>query len=229
MLCTCYRDDMPYKDPHTAAPALWALRHRDHVDFEVSVCATEGTKAERLALEAVAISLHRNEHQRSPLVNFAGQVTGYRLSSGNTAHLVNTGRGFRGGPDPIAASSPSGGIQGSLYHPVTAADWLGLPWSSWLPVDSASIEAGRGVYRIRRSSMPDLVYVGQGKVADRITAHRAKAKPPDHPQAVHFTGDLEVAWVDLEIDTRLLLEIENDAIASHWLSHRSAPSAQFIG
>lgn len=162
-------------------------------------------------------------------MNFAGQVTGYRLSSGNTAHLVNTGRRFRGGPDPLQLNSPSGGIQGSLYDPVAAADWLGLPWSSWSPIDRAPIEAERGVYRIRRSSMPELVYVGQGRIADRIRAHRAKAMTPEHPQAVHFTGDLEVAWVNLTVDTRLLLEIENDSIASHWLNHGFAPSAQFIG
>ena len=54
-----YHAQMPYRDPHTAAPALWALRHRDGCDFEVAVIEVPGTAPQRKALEATAITLYR--------------------------------------------------------------------------------------------------------------------------------------------------------------------------
>jgi hypothetical protein len=56
MLAGVYRATMPYRDPHTAAPALWALRHRDGCDFEASVTAVQGEDPWRKALEVTAIS-----------------------------------------------------------------------------------------------------------------------------------------------------------------------------
>ena len=52
MLCTCYGDEMPYRDPHTAAPTLWALRHRDGVEFEASTAVLEGDKRSRVRISA---------------------------------------------------------------------------------------------------------------------------------------------------------------------------------
>jgi hypothetical protein len=37
-----YGPVMPYRDPHTGAPALWALRHRDGCDFEASATEVPG-------------------------------------------------------------------------------------------------------------------------------------------------------------------------------------------
>ena len=34
---------MPYRDPHTAGPALWALSHQTGEDFEASVVPVEGS------------------------------------------------------------------------------------------------------------------------------------------------------------------------------------------
>ncbi len=42
MLCGVYGAEMPFRDPHTAAPALWALRHATGYDFEVSVALVTG-------------------------------------------------------------------------------------------------------------------------------------------------------------------------------------------
>ena len=65
-----YRTEMPYRDPYTAAPALWALRHRDWCEFEVSVIEVQGMPASRKALEATAITLYRLDAGRSPAANF---------------------------------------------------------------------------------------------------------------------------------------------------------------
>src|SRR4051812_37491759 len=42
MLAGVYGTEMPYNDPHTAGPALWALRLQTGEAFEVSVAPVEG-------------------------------------------------------------------------------------------------------------------------------------------------------------------------------------------
>jgi hypothetical protein len=59
MLRGVYADVMPYRDPHTAGPALWALRQKTGCDFEVSVAEIVGDTPHRKGLEAVAISIYR--------------------------------------------------------------------------------------------------------------------------------------------------------------------------
>jgi hypothetical protein len=43
MLRGVYGELMPYRDPHTAGPALWALYHQSGEEFEVSVVPVEGS------------------------------------------------------------------------------------------------------------------------------------------------------------------------------------------
>src|SRR5262245_27203876 len=97
MLRGIYGDAMPYRAPHTAGPALWALLHGTGVPFEVSVAAVEGSDAWRKGLEALAISLYRQEYGRSPTVNFGRMPIGYRPSSSNDARLARLQKRFRGG------------------------------------------------------------------------------------------------------------------------------------
>ena len=229
MLCTCYGDEMPYRDPHTAAPTLWALRHRDGVEFEASTAVLEGDKVDRLALEAVAISAHRSGHCRSPLANFGGRIAGYRLSSANNAALVAAGRRFRGGPDPLGEQSDSAPVSGPLDGEVMASNWLGLTWSAWAPPDAVELPTGVGLYRIRRQDSRGLLYVGQGRIRDRIRSHLLKPAKAEHRQALHFAGFVELSWVELDLSKRALLELENDAIASHFMTVEAAPLAQFLG
>jgi hypothetical protein len=229
MLCTCHDKDMPYRDPHTAAPTLWALRDRDRIEFEVSTSRLISTKVERLALEAVAITAHRVQHGASPLANFGGGIAGYRLSSSNNSALVSAGKRFRGGPDPLVKASRSVAVPGPIFSEVTTSDWLGLSWSPWEPFVAAKCGPLSGLYRIRRAFEADLVYVGQGRIRNRLRAHLAKASQPENRQAPYFTGATEVSWVVLDTERRSLLELENDAIASHRFMRGFAPLAQFIG
>src|SRR5262249_47027435 len=92
-----YAANMPYTDPHTAGPALWALRHAMRVQFEVSVLPVSGLTQWRKGLEALAVALHRQELGHSPTINFGRMPKGYRRSSGNNQRLVLAGKRFRGG------------------------------------------------------------------------------------------------------------------------------------
>jgi hypothetical protein len=54
--CVDHGEVMPFRDPHTAAPALWALLQREACDFEVSVIALPAVDDRwRRGLEVVAI------------------------------------------------------------------------------------------------------------------------------------------------------------------------------
>ncbi len=65
MLRGVYGQQMPYRDPHAAAPALWALVQEGGA-LEVSVAPVEGPKPWRLGLEAVVFALYRQQHGCSP-------------------------------------------------------------------------------------------------------------------------------------------------------------------
>lgn len=228
MLAGIYRAEMPYRDPHTAGPGLWALRHAHGSDFEASTSTFEGPAAQRKGLEALAISLYRRSHGGSPTVNFGRIPAGYRASSGNNARLVAAGRRFRGGPDTEAAApAATVAVHGDLAGAPTSQGWMGWHWTSWAPAPQA--EGRGGLYRLRRCGDDSLVYVGQGRIADRVTAHLAKAAVAGHRQAEHFTGRLEVSWVEMAEPVVTLLEHENDLIASHVLALGRPPAAQFLG
>jgi hypothetical protein len=223
---------MPYSDPHTAAPALWAMRRRDGCDFEASVVVVTDIDQIRRTLEATAITLYRMESGRSPAANFGRMPAGYRKSTANNAQLVASGRRMRGGPDPQAPDAVnSAPVSGELGTDPDAAGWMGWAWSQWTPVvEAAQIAVGSGLYRLRRTGTPGLVYVGQGSIAGRLRSHLAKATRQGHPQAPWFTGELAASWVELPGMAMVnLLENENDLIASHVLAIGWAPWAQFLG
>lgn len=231
MLGGVFRDEMPYRDPHTAGPALWALRHSEGCQFEAATTVFEGTAVERKGLEALAVTLYRLDHNGSPTVNFGRIPSGYQSSSGNNARLVDSGKRFRGGPDPgVIAATESVPVHGALDREVTSPDWMGWQWSPWVPATQSSGAPPVGLYRLRADGASSgLIYVGQGRIVDRIRAHLAKALITDHPQAPHFSATLNLSWVALNAPHVHLLEHENDLIASHVLTAGAPPAAQFIG
>jgi hypothetical protein len=189
----------------------------------------KGTDAERKGLEALALTLYRVDHGGSPTVNFGRIQSGYRNSSGNNVRLVASGKRFRGGPDPgVIATAEAVPVHGALEGDVTAPDWMGWEWSSWVPAVQSSGAPRVGLYRLRvEGASSRLVYVGQGRIANRIRTHLAKALTVGHPQARHFSQTLEVSWVGFGGLAVHLLEHENDLIASHVLTVGAPPTAQF--
>jgi len=91
MLKGIYGDVMPYNDPHTAGPALWAMRQKTGEAYEVSVVPVEGSTPWRKGMESLTIGLYRQEQKRSPTFNFGRMPSGYRKSSGNSAWIVEAG------------------------------------------------------------------------------------------------------------------------------------------
>ncbi len=237
MLRGVYADEMPYRDPHTAGPALWALRHSTGCDFEVAATPVAGTTPWRKGLEAVAIGLYRQERGASPTVEFGRMPVGYRMSSGNSARIVATGKRAKGGPmaDSQASSTPSIPPVGPLSGEPCGPTWCGHRWSAWGPVEESGHLLDRhasGLYRIRATGHPSLLYIGQGKVQARLRAHQQKVADGGNRQGRIF-GDadrLDCSWVLGEAWLPpQLLELETDLIAAYVLNTETIPAAQFLG
>jgi hypothetical protein len=235
MLAGVYRAEMPYRDPHTAAPALWALRHARGCTFEASVLPVQGDTRYRKGLEALTLALYRQDARRSRTVNFGRILQGYRLSSGNNARLVANGKRLRGGPDTADQDNWTDGISpvGPLGGDAQGLTWGGHVWSEWsqLPDVAARLAPDAlGLCRVRDPQKSGLVYIGEGYVRVRLANHLGKAGKAGHRQAPHFRASLECSWVE---NSRWLrhqrVELETDLIGAHVLSAGHAPFAQFLG
>ena len=223
-----YGDLMPYNAPHTAGPGFWAILQDEGCDFEVSVAEVEGGVAARKGLECLLVSEHRVEHSQSPTLNFGRMPNGWTKSSDNTARLVAAGRRHRGHRDSSAIRVPDAPPPATLQDDPRAATWLQFRWLDL--ADSPPPGGTVGVYRAMRPDTEGLVYIGQGRIADRINNHLAKGNDPGHVQREFFSGDLTWGWVTLpNVHRTQLLEVENDLIASHVLVHGHPPEAQFLG
>lgn len=236
MLRGVYDDrEMPYRDPHTAGPALWALRRATGCAFEVSVMPYTGPYAMRLGLEAVAIAQYRQEYGRSPTIQFGRMPPGYRMSSSNNQRLVAAGKRFRGGPmaETDASHLPSTPPAGPLTGDPEGTGWCGHTWSSWIPAAEAVrvIPGGaNGLYRLRVPGQHEgLVYVGQGVVRSRVGQHLRKGGKPEEPQGAVFRADMECSWVlDDAWYGHQRLELENDLIGAYVLWAGAPPAGQFM-
>lgn len=237
MLRAVFGSEMPYRDPHTVGPALWAIRHKSGCDFEVSVAPIDGDPPWRKALECVAIALYRQERGHSPTFNFGRMPPGYLMSSANNARLAQAGRRYRGGPCSTWLPSHAAGIApvGLLVGDPTASGWCGHQWSPWAGASEAPRlipRRSRGLYRLRTAGCHTLLYIGEGDIRARLASHVGKVSDLTHRQGEIFrrAGQLEVSWVtdDAWADHEQL-ELETDLIAAHLLTTGVVPTAQFMG
>lgn len=237
MLSGIFEDEMPYRDPHTAAPALWALRESGNASFEVSIAIVDGSAPWRKALEATAIALYRQETGASPTANFGRMPRGFRISSGNNARLVASGKRFRGGPTQTEDECHLRGVRpvGLLGTGITSPQWCGHGWYPWRPLqDLGSLLRADdfGLYRLRSLQSEDIVYIGEGRIRGRLQAHARRARDASHPQGrvLSSAGPLEGSWALNGVWRRhQRLELEVDLVGAYVLARGHAPAAQFIG
>ena len=226
--------EMPYSDPHTAAPALWALLRETRIPYEVSACPVDGHDQWRKGLECAAIALYRQGQSESPRFNFGRMPTGHSKSSGNNARLRELGKRFRGGPIHSREQSHLTGVTpvGSLSGAPENEEWCGHRWSSWVALAHANAPSETGLYRLRGMSNDGLVYIGQGFIRARLRQHFRRSGDSGHRQGSAFADSmpLECSWVVGESWLpHQRLELETDLIGAYVLHASRAPTAQFLG
>lgn len=220
-LAGCYEEEMPYTDPHVAAPCLWAVRQEHGPEFEVSVIEPKRVeeKQTRLSIEEALIAVYRRESGENTTANFGRIIDGYKRSSRQSG-------GFTGGElsDEGTESNSETGI-GPLpwtdANKPTSGSWMGIEWTEPEPLaDAYGLPEDRGVYRIWDESEPlPLEYIGQSSnLKRRLYSHRRNRD-----------GEFLFSYSILENgDAKHKREqIETDLIGAHWLATESAPQEQF--
>ncbi len=210
------RSEMPFNDPHTAAPGLWAWAHAVGHTYECSGAPAALSTGDRRGLECLLLWKHRLATGSSTLCNH-GRIHGHYLKSRNRSS------GFRG-----SLRSETGGLLiQSRCHPALAAigaptelDWMGLAWSPWARLDS-SLDNAAAVYRIRSTSTDEVIYIGQTlKLNQRRTAH-ARTFADAGPFLISHS------LLAPDFSPAEMLEIENDLIGAFYESMGRSPRRQF--
>ena len=212
-------DQMPWNDPHTAAPALWSFHDAKGLEFAWSG-APVGLAQERLALECYLLWRYRLDKGVSTLCNHGRLHPGYEKSR-------NRSTGVRGGRLPtgesnadVAQSYPSLRPHGHAADP----DWMGLPWSEMrplLPARVRTIPPVAGVYKLIDMTTGDLLYVGQSaSLRERIGAHGKRAWGR---RRVGFSF-CELPAATAECQRR---DVEDDLIGAFYEQEKRSPLFQF--
>lgn len=214
-----YDDQMPYKDPHAGGPPLWAWRQKQpDAVFDVSVVPLPDIPdAFRQGLETLAIALCRQRDGHSPLCQFARMPEGYAPSSANNTRLVLAGKRKRGGPtvEQLDCHRPGIAPQGSLEGDPHARDWCGHRWTPWIPAQGLRPAGATGLYRLRVNGLDPLIFLGQGKLSERLKAIRPLAR-------------MECSWVANQgWQPHMRLELVTDSIAAHLWGTSTLPLWQF--
>ena len=232
-----YGNEMPFADPHTAAPGLWALRQEQACEFETSVAVLIAPDQVRKAQEAAVIALHRQQFGHSPSINFGRVPPGWKKSSGVSRQLAAAGKQFRGYRCDVVEQhhQPSIPPVGPMTGGPASTDWCGHTWSEWMPIADAieSLHAGdTGLYRLRGGDTYALVYLGEGAIATRLRDHLKSTKLGigRKSKALASASDLQASHVvNNSWSKTQRLELECDLIGAYFLSEGGAPIAQFGG
>lgn len=216
-----FDDEMPFSDPHTASPSLWAIADRHGSGFEVSGATPSKAqdKQQRKAIEDSLIALHRRETKTNLIGNFGRMPPGYSKSKQRSSGVRGgrsddeTLRSFREGIDPLQWSNPT---------EMTGQDWMGLSWSSprLLSESTDGVPTDGGLYRIwDPDDVPPLEYIGESvNLSNRLNRHRR-----NRDSSLYFSYVTR-----LEFEEKFQLsQAESELLGAHWLACGRSPRDQY--
>ena len=212
-------EKMPYNDPHTASPCLWAYRVESGMEFEISVTPQDKSREERMAIECFLLWQHRVEKGLSTLCNHGRFHPRFTKSKGRKKgvrgeHLGKGERNPKGG-ESYPPLLPSGSMESQR--------WMSLDWSEWEELSLGNIQkipTQPGVYRIYDSERREMLYLGESSnLRMRIQSHSRRGWEPN---AVFCYHSLPKSLSEYQ-----RMEIENDLIGGYYLGMVKAPRFQF--
>jgi predicted GIY-YIG superfamily endonuclease len=213
-----YKQEMPWNDPHTAAPNLWAWRQEKGWDYEVSVASTpELTRQNREGLECLLLWQYRIEKGESTLCNHGRFHPDYTKPS-------NKAQGRKG--RKIDPNEPRNPVWGSSHPPLkpwktyASSEWMGLHWTEFTGLKAAPLApADVGLYKIVKLDNPELLYVGEtDNLRNRLNQHRRQFS----------ASAFSYSKLPLQMPHYQRLEMENDLIGYHYHLTDKSPTYQFI-
>lgn len=209
-------DDPPWNDPHTAAPALWALRYDEGLEYEVSASPVGVSTATRQCMEDALLYRYRLEAGESTLANHGRFPAGWNRPSNRkrARRMERVSDGPDSAPGPsLAPCRPHGSPEDS--------DWLELAWSPMRALSEVGSDSPRsaGVYRLLEEGR--VVYLGESSfLRDRIHAHRRRFRD----------RAMRASWVEMpDALPHQLTERETDLIGAYYLAQGEPPLLQYAG
>lgn len=215
--------EMPFNDPHTAAPSLWAWQEAEQISYEFSVAPRQMERQQRRAIESYLLWQYRVETGSSVQCNHGKFHPQFVKSKSSKSQ-------FRGGRLANGHLNPAGGTSSiPLQRRGTASDsfWMGLAWSPngnlRQPQDRHLIPTSTGLYKLLDLTTHEIVYIGQ--------ASNLKKRLTDHSKKEWQSVPIGFSYVDLSTQSiqvgHMLNELENDLIGAFWEEHRRSPRFQF--
>jgi len=214
-------DLMPWNDPHTAAPSLWAWHDAKNYEYECSAAPLDASTSGRRGMEAFLLYKYRQERGESTLCNFGRFHPRYRKST-------NRKEGQRGGRLAEDQKDNPAGWPGLEPLEVVGKpgdrDWMGLEWTDLVPLASENIRKvapGAGLYLLADAGSQEIVYIGQSAdVTKRLLDHSRKAW---EGRSLQFSYQI----IGQSVVPHHLKELENDLIGNFFEHFRKAPAFQF--
>jgi hypothetical protein len=211
-------EEMPFNDPHTAAPSLWSLKDANGWEFEFSVAPKELSKENREGLECYLLWQYRLETGESTFCNHGRFHKDYIKSKDRKSSF----RGRR-----LMEDEPRNQAWGESFPPLplkglpVSNDFMGLNWSSPLKLSQESLKTVQnlqGVYRIYQGD--EILYIGESMgIAKRLKSHI---------RTNWGEGDILFSYCFLQNATKVQLkEVENDLIGGYYSSNGQVPRFQF--
>lgn len=205
----------PWNDPHTAAPALWAWRVDEGLEYELSVARVELPTPDRQCLEDLLLLEHRLEIGESTLCNHGRFHPNWRRPS-------NRAKGRRMQRLPDGSQNPASGSSIPPVHlsgqPIDS-NWLGLNWSEAVRLSGADVPNRSGIYRLMDAS--ELVYLGESRqLRVRLRSHASRLAG----------ASFRVSYCELPgALPHQLKEREADIIGAYYKQTRTPPRLQYGG
>ena len=156
---------MPYTNPFSAAPCLWAIQQELGDEFFVSYYAVEDHQPVEV-LEDAYLTLYRMTTAQSPTANFGRMFPLYSKSSSSAREI----RGEKLEQPPATSPVGTEGLQIKEIDDVLSDDWLGFEWHG--PVDyypnslqglSPSFPSYSGIFRVWEKGRSSLEAVGSAR------------------------------------------------------------------
>jgi len=215
---------MPFDDPHTAAPNLWAWRHEGIGDYECSVVELNGDLQFRQVTEDYLLWLARGDAGCSTLCNHGKFHPGYSKSSNRKGGRV----GEKINPISISISQfNKADISPLPYCPdPLSQNWMTLQWSSperLISENVKSLDSRNGLYKLIDGRRTEMIYVGESsKLKNRLTSHIK-------PMLMEWGNEILYSYVYLAHDTTAVQrhQLEVDLIGGFYHQFKMPPKRQY--
>jgi hypothetical protein len=212
---------MPWAEPHTEAPALWAWQDAEGYEYECSAAPLDASANSRQGMETYLLYRYRQESGQSPACNFGRFHPRYRKSSGRKEHL-------RGGKlEDGQMNNPAGGpsypaleVTGTPGEP----GWMGLLWSQFESLTQEKIRAapaGQGLFILIEADSKEIIFISHSAHCQNRLADLSRKPWEEKSLLFSFHG---LAKTVLPHQIR---EMETDLIGNYFEQNQKAPEFQF--